>query len=131
MKTIKNLFVLALIVFLGSCATNTKFPVSSVVPAANISAKKKTDKQQNFTLEITSENLASASRLSPPGNNYSIWIVTKAYGVKNVGQLTIKNARKTTFKTVTAFDFNEVFITVENQGNLLYPQGTEIARTKL
>ena len=98
MNTIKNLFVLVLIVLLNSCAINTKFPTSSVVPAANISVMKKIDNQKNFTLEITSQNLASSERLNPPGNNYSIWIVPKDYGVKNVGQLNVENAKKILLK---------------------------------
>jgi hypothetical protein len=35
------------------------------------------------------------------------------------------------FKTVTPFDFDEVFITIENQGDSNYPLGVEIARTKI
>jgi hypothetical protein len=131
MKTTRNLLVFALLVVLGSCATTSKFPVSSIVPAADISAKKTTDKNNNITLEITAKNLASPDRISPAGNNYSIWVVTRDFGIKNVGQLTIRNAKKTSFKTLTPFDFNEVIITVENQGDLMYPAGTEISRTKM
>lgn len=131
MKTLKNLFALLLISSIVSCASTAKFPVSNTVPAATISAKKKTDSNKNATLEITARNLASPKRLNPPGNNYSVWIVTKGSGIKNVGQLIIRNVKKSTFKTVTPFDFNEVFITVENQGDLRYPTGTEISRTKI
>jgi hypothetical protein len=45
--------------------------------------------------------------------------------------LNVENAKKTVFKTVTPFDFDEVFITLENQGDLNYPLGVEIARTKI
>ncbi len=132
MKTIYNFCALMMMLFLvTSCATKAKFPISSVVPAADISAKKKTDSNNNITLEITSRNLASPDRLNPSGNNYSVWIVTKDYGIKNVGQLIVDNAKKNTFKTVTPFDFDEVFITVEDQGDLKYPTGREISRTKI
>ena len=132
MKTIKKVLVIAFIVLLSSCGSSkAKFPISSVVPAATISATKKIGDQNNFTLEINAINLASADRLDPSGNNYSIWIVTKEYGLKNVGQLNVDKAEETTFKTVTPFDFDEVFITVEKQGNLEYPEGIEIARTKI
>jgi uncharacterized lipoprotein YddW (UPF0748 family) len=131
MKFLKHPLLIAFILLLNACTTTTKFPISSVVPAANITAQKGTDKNKNFTLEINVENLAGADRLSPPGNVYSVWIVTKENGTKNVGQLRVENAKKNTFKTVTPFDFNEVFITVENTGDLQYPQGQEIARTKL
>jgi hypothetical protein len=49
----------------------------------------------------------------------------------NVGQMNVENAKKSTFKTATPFDFDEVFITVEEQGDLKFPSGTEIARTKI
>lgn len=122
--------VLVLTLSLASCATTAKFPVSSVVPAAEISAKKSTDANKNSTLEITARNLASPDRLVPAGTNYSIWVVSKGQGTKNVGQLLVKNGDKANFKTTTAFDFDEVFITVENQSDLTYPTGVEISRTK-
>lgn len=131
MNTLKTLLIAVSILILNSCATTAKFPISNLVPAADISAKKKTDSHKNITLEITAENLASPNRLNPSGNNYSIWIVTKDQAIENVGQLIIKNAKKSVFKTVTPFDFNEVFITVENQGNLKAPTGKEISRTKI
>ena len=131
MNPVKTLLILTSILILHSCASTAKFPISSIVPAADISAKKKTDSNKNITLEITAENLASPSRLNPAGKNYSIWIVTKDHGIKNAGQLIIKNAKKSNFKAVTPFDFNEVFITVENQGALKEPTGKEISRTKI
>lgn len=126
----KNSLAIVLIALLSSCATQIKFPTSSVVPAATISAKKSVDKQKNISLEITAENLASAERLDPPGNNYSIWIVTKDHEVKNLGQLNIENAKKTVYTVVTPYDFDEIFITVEDQGDLDYPRGVEISRIK-
>lgn len=131
MNTIKNLIIAISILVLNSCATSATFPVSSLVPAADISAKKKTDSNKNITLEITAKNLASPDRLNPSGNNYSVWIVTEEHGIKNVGQLIIDNAEKSTLKTVTPFDFDELFITVENQGDLKYPTGTEVSRTRI
>ena len=126
-----KIFLFSFFTFFFGCATYIKFPVSKVTPAADISAKKKINSQKNFSLEIIANNLADANRLNPPGHNYSIWIVTKSHGIKNVGQLNVENAQKTVFKTITPFDFDEVFITLENQGDLNYPLGVEIARTKI
>ena len=131
MKTLKTLLALLVILSLISCASTAKFPVSNTVPAATISAKKTKDSNKNITLEITAKNLAGPERLNPPGNNYSIWVVTEENGINNVGQLRIRNVKKSTFKTVTPFDFKEIFITVENQGDLRYPTGIEISRTKI
>jgi hypothetical protein len=127
-QLLTTLFISAI---LSACSTQVKFPISKVTPAADITAKKGVDKQKNYTLEITANNLADVERLNPPGKNYSVWIVTKSYGVKNVGQLNVNNAQKTSFYTVTAFDFYEVFITVENEAGLNYPQGVEIGRVRI
>lgn len=131
MKNIFHLSMLFAILALTACASKASFPVSSIAPAADISVTKRTNKQHNFTVEIVAVNLASPERLSPPGTNYSVWIVTKAHGVKNIGQLNVENAQTTTFKSITAFDFYEVFITVEQQGDLDSPRGTELCRTKI
>ena len=82
-------------------------------------------------VEVTAKNLAEASRLSPPRSNYNVWIVTENGVTKNIGQLTNRNARMASLKTVTPFDVREIFITAENQGDLSYPSGAEITRTTL
>lgn len=125
--------IVLMIVILGfnSCATSAKFPVSALTPAAQISITKKTDKHKNAVISITAKHLASPQRLNPPGISYNVWVLTKDQGVKNVGQLNVKNAKETKFRSVTAFDFYEIFITVENQSGLQYPSGAEISRTKI
>lgn len=131
MKKVLSVALLLGFIALASCATKAKFPVSGVAPAADITAIKRTNKQHNYTLEIVAVNLASPERMTPPGANYSVWVMTKAHGIKNVGQLNVNNAEKTTFHTITAFDFYEVIITVEQQGDLERPMGTEVSRTKI
>ena len=112
-----------------SCASTAKFPVSSTVPAADITATKKQDKHKNYVIELTARNLAEANRLNPPKNNYSVWIIVDNGVTKNVGQLTNKNAKKAVLKTLTPFNVKEIFITAEEQGDLTYPAGVEISRT--
>ena len=129
MKIIKILVIIGVVALLTSCASTAKFPVSSTVPAAEITATKKQDKSNNYVIELTALNLAEASRLSPPMNNYSVWIVQENGSTSNVGQLSNKNAQKAVLKTVTPFNVKEIFITAEQQGDLAYPAGIEISRT--
>ncbi|MCH8546514.1 MAG: hypothetical protein LAT54_07255 [Cryomorphaceae bacterium] len=131
MKTTLSILILSTLVIMSACSSKSDFPVSKVTPAADITAKKSKDGQGNYTLEIIAENLATVDRLTPPGNNYSVWIVTKEAGVRNVGKLNVKNTKKTTFNTTTPYDFYEVFITVEQKGDLEYPSGQEIGRARL
>ncbi|MFN3757392.1 MAG: hypothetical protein ACK4RM_10580 [Flavobacterium sp.] len=130
MKTTKFVLFFALSMLITSCANTAKFPVSGSVPAADITAQKKQDKNNNFTIEVTAKNLADAQRLNPPRNNYSVWIVTEDGITKNIGQLSNRNARTAVLKAVTPFNFREIFVTAENQGDLTFPSGTEISRTR-
>lgn len=129
MKLLKSLLFMSLIAVLTSCATTTKFPLSSTVPAAEITAKVNQDKNKNYVIQVVAKNLASADRLNPPKKNYSVWIVIDDGTTKNIGQLTNLNAKTATLKTLTPFNVKEIFITAEDQGNLTYPNGVEISRT--
>ena len=74
MKTIKILAIIGVVALMISCASTVRFPVSSTVPAADITVKKKMDKNKNYFIELTARNLAAANRLNPPKSNYSVWI---------------------------------------------------------
>lgn len=129
MKTIKHLIAVSLIVLLSSCGSTAKFPTSNITPAAEIVAKTKTDKNKNTVIEVIAKNLASADRLSPPKNNYVVWITTDDNGTKNIGQLNIKNGDKAVLKTSTPFKVKDIYITAEESGSISYPTGVEISRT--
>jgi len=130
MKNIKNTSCIALLFLFFSCATTVKFPTSTVTPAADISAKKKADKNGNFKVTVTAKNLASADRLEPPQSVYIAWIVTNTEGTRSIGRLTNKNAKTATIETLTPFAFTEIFITAEGQDDISYPSGVEISRAK-
>jgi PBP1b-binding outer membrane lipoprotein LpoB len=130
MKNLKNILFIALLFFLSSCATTVKFPTSSITPAADISVKKKADKNGNFKVSITAKNLAAAERLDPPKSAYIVWIITESDGIRSIGRLVNKNAQTATIETLTPFAFNEIFITAEGKEDVSYPSGVEIARVK-
>ncbi|MBJ2172661.1 hypothetical protein JBL43_00320 [Aureibaculum sp. A20] len=130
-KSMKIITITMVFLMFISCGTTKKFPLSDLVPAAEITVSKKQDNNNNYVIEVSAENLASADRLDPPKNNYVVWIVTEDNGIKNVGQLSNKNAKKVELETTTPFDVKEIFITAENEGNITYPSGIEITRTTL
>ena len=129
MKAVKSMIFAAVVLFLSSCASTTKFPVSAVTPAAVITATKKTDKNNNFKIDVKALHLSSPDRINPPKKVYVVWVVTDDNGVKNIGQLTNKNAKTAKLYATTAFNVAEIFITAEEQGNVSSPEGTEISRT--
>ena len=129
MKNLKSITFVVVVLFFVSCSSTAKFSISKVTPAAEITVKKEQDSNKNYVIYVTAENLASADRLTPPKNNYSVWIVTENDGTKNIGQLIVKNAKKATLTATTPFEIKEIFITAEDQGNNSYPSGVEISRT--
>lgn len=126
----KMLFYSLLSLLFTSCATTVTFPVSSLIPAAEIKATKKKDSHSNFKIKVNANYMASPERLSPSKAVYVVWGLTDNNGVKNLGQLQIKNAKKATLEALTPFDVQEVFITAEDAGNISLPAGTEISRVK-
>ena len=129
MKKFKSVVVGVLILVLTACGSVANFPPSEVTPASVITAKKKQDKNKNYIIEVTAVNLASADRLSPPKNNYSVWIVTGDNLTMNIGQLINKNAQTATLSATTPYHVKEIFITAEDKSTNSYPEGVEISRT--
>ncbi|MBV5281857.1 MAG: hypothetical protein JZU53_05405 [Paludibacter sp.] len=129
-KNLKTGICLVIILALSSCANVSKFPVSSVSPAANIEMRTQQDNNGNTKLTITAKNLAAAERLTPPKKMYVAWIILESNKVRNIGQLNSDNAKKAEIKTLVPFKFTEVFITAEDRADISYPKGVEISRIK-
>jgi len=127
MKNILTI-LLGLATLLAGCATSAKFPISTVAPAAVITAKKTVDKNKNYVIELVALHLSSADRLNPPKNHYSVWIVTEQNEYKNLGQIMNVNAKKGYFKTLSPFNPQVIILTAEDEGNRPMPAGIEIAR---
>lgn len=127
----KKLVLLAAIAILTACSTVAKFPVSTIVPAAEITAKKSKQGQYNYLITLNASNLASPERLEPPRKLYVIWAVSGSGVVRNVGHFINKNGEVSVYKASFPYEPIEIFITAEDvEGNCL-PGGIEISRVKL
>lgn len=114
-----------------SCSSVIKFPVSDITPAATISADIKKDKNENYDISVSANDLAAPDRLNPPMKVYVVWIHTKDNEAKNIGQLKNKNAKKASLETVSSFEPRDIFITAEEKGDASYPEGIEISRVSV
>jgi len=130
MKNLKELSFIVLILAFASCANVSKFPVSTVTPAANIEVHRQQDQNGNNKITITANYLAAAERLHPPKKVYVAWVLFENNGVRNLGQLKIKNAKTAEIRAVIPFKYTEIFITAEDQVDILHPAGVEISRIK-
>lgn len=131
MKLVSFSIIVAGIFLITACGKTTRFPVSAYAPAADIKAKTKMDKNNNHVITVTARNLASPDRIDTAGSAYVIWMETKNNEIKNLGQLKNENAETATLTTVTPFEPKEFFITLEEEGNVSSPSGTEISRAEV
>lgn len=128
MKNLKAIILLVIVILIASCANISKFPVSTVTPAADMVVKSQHDKNGNTKITITAKNLSAVERLTPSKSMYVVWLVSEFDGVRNIGQLKNKNAGTAEIKTLVPFKFTEIFITAEDQADVIYPSGIEISR---
>lgn len=119
----------------SSWAQSKKVPfnTSTVVPGAEGEVKVKKDKNGNFNIDISIENLAESSKLTPAKKAYVVWIETKEKGVKNIGQVNSSSSlfsktKKASITTVSPYKPVRVFISAEDDGGVEEP-GTVIVLT--
>lgn len=113
-KIILSALVLLIIT---SCGTKVNFPVSKIVPGADVSAKVKKDGNDNYKIDLRAQNLTSPDRLDPPKQMYVVWIETSR-GTKNIGKLNmssgmLSSTKKGSLRTTTAFEPKKIIITAE------------------
>lgn len=128
--TRRMLSILALVILTVSCANATKFPISSVTPAADIVALRSHDSNGNTMLRITAKNLAAVDRIASPKKAYVVWIVTEREGSRNIGKLMNRNSKTAKMETLIPNYSTEVYITAEEDGEAITPTGIEISRIK-
>lgn len=131
MRPIKYVFLIGIVTLITSCTSTATFPLSKLVPAADITAKIKKQGKQNYLVTITANNLAASERLNPPKEIYIIWAVSDASVTRNVGYFIQQNAIKSIYHASFPYKPIEIFITAENEEDLCEPMGIEISRIKL
>jgi hypothetical protein len=119
--------------FFSSCARKISFQTSSVVPAARGDVKVKKDNNNNYSIQISLNNLAEPKRLEPAKNTYVVWMETSDNVTKNIGQINsstgfLSNKLKASFETVSSTKPTKIFLTAEDDASIQYP-GTQVIMT--
>lgn len=126
--------IVCTIFLLPSCSTKYAFTTSSIVPAAEGNVKVKSDKNNNYKIDLNVIRLADPARLNPPKKVYVVWMETAQNGRQNIGQLKtssglFSSALKSSLQTVSSFKPVTFFITAEDNADIQYPGGQEVLRT--
>lgn len=132
-KTFTYVWVFLLILTFSSCAKKITFPTSMVVPAANGYIKIKSTKN-NYSIDLVLRNLAKAKNLMPPRETYIVWAETND-GIKKLGEMNssgrlFSKSLKATLGATLAHKPKKVFITAEDDRDVLYPGMQVVLQTE-
>lgn len=140
MKTIKGsslarnvmliMAVAAMAFTFNSCAKKISFVTSAITPAARGNITIKTDKNKNNVITLNITFLSEPERLTPPKKTYVAWLLTKDGETQNIGQIVTSSGLKVSFQTVSSFKPKKIFITAEDDGDLVYPASDIILTTR-
>jgi hypothetical protein len=126
--------IVFLTVLTSSCTRKITFHESAVVPAARGTVQVKSDKNNNYEINVKITDLAESSRLTPAKSMYIVWMLTDEDITKNIGQLKssksgFSSELKASFRTVSAFKPRKIFITAEDVADTPYPSNMTILST--
>jgi hypothetical protein len=132
--TVKVLALLTLSLLVQACSRKIDFQNSAVVPAARGNVKLSTDRNKNYVIDVSIQNLAEVERLSPARKVYIVWMVSDKSATKNIGQINSGTGRlnrklNASFEAVSSFKPSEVFITAEDDATVSIPGSQMIITT--
>ena len=127
-----SLFLSAALISIAQ-TKKVSFNTSIVVPGAEGTVKVKKDKNNNFNIDISIENLAQPSKLTPAKKAYVVWLDTQEKGTKNIGQVNPSSSmfsklKKASITTVSPYKPVRIYITAEDDPGVDQP-GTVIVLT--
>lgn len=80
----------------------------------------------NSKIDLKVESLAKPTALTPPHNNYVVWLEPDGQQPKNEGELRVDDDQKGELKTVTPYKRFKVFITAEESPTTQRPSGPQV-----
>lgn len=111
---------------LASCSQSLHFIPSTLVPGAEGKVKVNKDKNGNYAINMSVDNLADPGLLQTPKAYYIVWMETTDKGTQNLGRLVtsrglLSKSTSGSLETVTPHAPIRFFITAEDQMDPAYP----------
>jgi hypothetical protein len=107
-----------------------KLNVSPAIPSAEATAKFGAEKNGNTSIDLKVKHLADPRKLTPPANNYVVWLrAAPTAPAQNIGALTVNKNLEGTLDTVTALKSFDLFVTAEASPQTQQPAGPPLLWT--
>jgi hypothetical protein len=108
------------------------FQATSLTPGATGSVDAKTDKSGgNTNVNITVDHLARPTLLSPPANEYVVWIEPQDGAPQNQGVLRVGDKEKGDLKMTTTASKFKVMVTAETDQHPKAPSNRVVLQTEV
>jgi hypothetical protein len=121
---------LLLLIGCTSCSKKVTFLNSAVVPAARGEVSVKTDRNNNYVINLELTYLAEPERLSPPKKTYVVWLVSDKSDIPlNLGQVVGTSHLNIKFSAVSSSKPKRIFITAEDEASTQTPSSVVVLET--
>ncbi|WP_420150641.1 hypothetical protein [Spirosoma sp.] len=132
MKAIYSIAITLLInAALSACTPKMTFTNSTIVPSATGNVTVKKDKNKNYVINVSVQNLADPQKLNPAKSTYLVWTESKNDPVQKLGKISPSGkALQGSLRATTTSEPTDVFITAEDNVDLQYPDGRIVLTTK-
>ncbi|MHB2025901.1 MAG: hypothetical protein ACYCPQ_04590 [Elusimicrobiota bacterium] len=105
----------------------SKMSVSPTIPAAEGTVRFAKAGNGNTSINVEVNHLANTEKLTPPTNNYVVWVLkNQNEQPQNIGALIIDKNLTGTLETITPLHSFRLFITAEGSGQVQKPTGNEL-----
>jgi hypothetical protein len=133
MKPILNFALTAALsaVFISGCATlgignSPVMNVSPTIPSTEGTVTYGKVNNDNTSIALTVKHLPHPKKLTPPANNYVVWLRPQGAAAQNMGELNVDDNLNGTMNTVTAIKKFDLFVTAEANAQVSQPTGAQL-----
>lgn len=131
---IVSIAVVLSLIFTSSCSQKMTFSKSEVVPGAQGTIKIKSDKNNNYHINLDVVNLASPDMLTPPKKEYVVWMINgddvRKIGRLNSSRSTMSRTLKGSLETLSTVEPQGFLITAEDNSDVTSPGRLVVLRTR-
>lgn len=127
------ILAIALVWPFGGGGTKVNMTAGKDTPAAQgtVQVQRGGKNANNSKLDIKVQSLAKPTALTPPHNNYVVWLEPDGQSPKNQGELRVDDKEKGELKAVTPHKRFKVFITAEQSPTAQQPSGPQVLSAKV
>jgi hypothetical protein len=122
------LTLISFVLALAAAAREDKLTNTGAAPAAEGKAISSTDRNGNTAVEIQVKHMATPQSLTPPRQNYLVWVQPRGQSPELLGALRVNSDLEGSLKASTTYKTFDIFVTAEDQLHADQPSSTVVLK---